>query len=218
MGHSVKFARLIVGGCVLAALLADCRIAAAQEPPPIPLFVVDLHGTVLSFPDDPLLGLSRNVTQAELPGVGLGGDIAVHVYPFSVGPVTFGLGGRLMTSRARRNPPASTEMRQVTERFTYLGPQLSLNFGTGTGWSYLSGGIAGSKWSVVPEGTPPLPPDEERLKTIDYGGGARWFARPHLAFSFDLRFYAINPSSPAPGLVGGPRTTLFVVGVGISVK
>ena len=106
----------------------------------------------------------------------------------------------------------------MTERFTYLAPQLSLNFGTGAGWSYLSGGIAASKWSVVPNSSVPLLPDDERLKTIDYGGGARWFAKPHLAFSLDVRFYAINPSSPAPGLPGAPRTTLFVIGAGISLK
>jgi hypothetical protein len=109
-------------------------------------------------------------------------------------------------------------LRAVTERFNYLGPQLSFNLGTGVGWSYISGGIAASTWSVVPVGAIAQPPDEERLKTIDYGGGARWFAKPHLAFSFDVRFYAINPSSPAAGLPSGPRTTLLVIGAGISVK
>ena len=37
--------------------------------------------------------------------------------------------------------------------------------------------------------------DEEPLKTINYGGGARWFTKTHLAFSFDVRFYAINPGT-----------------------
>ena len=82
----------------------------------------------------------------------------------------------------------------------------------------MSGGFNRSIWSVVPDGASPQPPDEERLKTIDYGGGARWFARPHLAFSFDVRFYAINPSSPTFALPGGPRTTLLVFGVGVSLK
>jgi hypothetical protein len=59
---------------------------------------------------------------------------------------------------------------------------------------------------------------EERLKTIDYGGGARWFAKPHLAFSFDLRFYAINPSAPTLTLPAGPRTRLMVFGAGVSIK
>ena len=43
-------------------------------------------------------------------------------------------------------------------------------------------------------------------------------AKPHLAFSFDLRFYAIDPSSPTLVLPAGPRTTLMVFGAGISIK
>jgi hypothetical protein len=156
----------------------------------------------------------------ELPGLGLGGTVAGHVYPFKLGAVTIGVGGRISTSRAHRTPDLQTQptLRPVTERFTYLAPQLSLNFGSGAGWSYLSGGISTSKWSLVPDGSGPQPPDEERLKTLDYGGGARWFARPHLAFSFDVRFYAINPSSATLALPGGPRTTLLVFGAGISLK
>ena len=144
--------------------------------------------------------------------------MAAHVYPLRYRAVTFGIGGRITTSRAHRTQVQTSALRPVTERFTYLGPQLSLNFGTGVGWSYLSGGIAVSTWSVVPDGSIRLPPDQERFKTLDYGGGARWFAKPHVAFSFDVRFYAINPSTPVNGLPSGPRTTLFVIGAGISVK
>ena len=206
---------------VLAALIGVSRPARAQDPPPpIPRFAVDLHGTVNGFPDSPLLAASRALSQTELPGMGLGGAVAAHVYLFELGAVTFGIGGRVSTSRAHRTPDAETQatLRAVTGRFTYLGPQISLNFGTGAGWSYLSGGINASTWSIVPDGSSPQPPDQERLKTIDYGGGARWFARPHLAFSFDVRFYAINPSSPTFALPGGPRTTLLVLGVGVSLK
>lgn len=205
---------------MLAGVFGSTQQAGAQEqePPPIPHFVVDLHGTVGSFPDDPNLALSRGLDQLELPGRGLGGDLAVHAYPFKYRAITFGIGGRVTTLRAHRTQEASSLLRPVTERFTYLGPQLSFNFGTGTGWSYISGGIAASTWSVVPDGSMAQPPDEERLRTIDYGGGARWFAKPHLAFSLDVRLYAINPSSPAPGLSSGLRTTLFVVGVGVSLK
>ena len=97
-------------------------------------------------------------------------------------------------------------------------PQLSFNFGTGHGWSYLSGGIGRSTWSIVPDGRDPLNADRERLETINYGGGARWFVKPHLAFSVDARFYAIYPGTPDGGRPGGPRTTLLIVGAGISVK
>ena len=207
--------------CVLAAVFGISRPAGAQEPPPpIPRFAVDLHGTVTGFPDSPVLAASRGLNQAELPGVGLGGAASAHVYLFKVRAVTFGVGGRVTTSGARRSPNAAppSMLRPVTERFTYLAPQISLNWGTGAGWSYLSGGISTSTWSVVADGSNPLPPDKVRLMTLDYGGGARWFARPHVAFSFDVRFYRISPSTPAFGLPGGPRTTLLVVGAGISLK
>ena len=203
---------------MLAAVFGSAQQTDAQEPPPIPRFVVDLHGTIVTFPADPNLALSRGFDQSELPGRGFGGDVAVHAYPFKYRAVTFGIGGRVTTSRAHRTQEQSSALRPVTERLTYLGPQLSFNFGTGAGWSYISGGIAASTWSVVPDGSIAQSLDEERLRTIDYGGGARWFARPHLAFSFDVRLYAINPSSPVAGLPSGPRTTLFVVGAGISLK
>ena len=128
---------------VLAALIGVSRPAGAQDPPPpIPRFVVDLHGTVTNFPDSPVLAASRGLSQAELPGLGLGGAVSAHVYPFKLGAVTFGIGARVSTSRAHSTPDAQTEptLRPVTERFTYFGPQVSLNFGTGAGWSYLSGG------------------------------------------------------------------------------
>jgi hypothetical protein len=199
------------------ASLADAQEAA----PPIPFVVVDLHGNSSKFPDHFQLAESRDLEQAELPGLGFGGQLGLHLYPVKLRAVTFGLGGQLMLLHASRAPQIVSEqttLRAVSERLTSIAPQLSFNFGTGAGWSYLSGGIGTSKWSVVPKGGPTLPPDEEALKTINYGGGARWFAKAHLAFSFDVRFYALNPSSPTGGLPGSPRTTLMVVGAGISIK
>jgi hypothetical protein len=215
---ALRLLRPIAVFCVLGAVFGARQVEAQEPPPPIPRFVVDLHGTIITFPSSPTLALSRGLDLLELPGRGPGADVAVHAFPFKYRAVTFGIGGRLTTSRAHRAQQQTSALRPVTERFTYLGPQLSFNFGTGSGWSYISGGIAASTWSVVPDGSIAQPPDEERLQTIDYGGGARWFAKPHLAFSFDVRFYAINPSSPTLALPGGPRTTLLVIGAGISLK
>ena len=82
--------------------------------------------------------------------------------------------------------------------------------------------IAAPNWALVPEGQEGFAADSEPLKTINYGGGARWFAKPHLAFSLDVRFYAINPGTPyivgPDGPVGSPRTTLLIIGAGISLK
>ena len=56
------------------------------------------------------------------------------------------------------------------------------------------------------------------MTTINYGGGARWFMKRHLAFSFDVRFYAIDPTTPLPNRPSGPRTTLLSFGAGMSLK
>jgi hypothetical protein len=143
----------------------------------------------------------------------------VHFYPLRWRAMTFGIGGEFTAGRSRQTPAAGVEfVRPAEERFVSIAPQLSFNFGTGNGWSYISGGLGQSTWSIVPEGQEAFPPDSERLKTINYGGGARWFMKSHLAFSFDVRFYAINPGTPYFGFPGSPRTTLMVIGAGISVK
>ena len=209
---------------VLAILAAAAPLHAQEPPPKIGPFVVDLHATVPRFPDDPELADNRNVNLAELPGVGLGFQVGAHIYVFKWKAVTVGLGGEYAASRATQSPQeGAADLRKTTETFGTIAPELSLNFGTGHGWSYISGGIGVSTWSIVPEGRELSAADTERIRTVNYGGGARWFAKPHLAFSFDVRFYQIDPGSPyydASGVArpGSPRTTLLIVGAGISVK
>src|SRR5438093_768461 len=70
----------------------------------------------------------------------------------------------------------------------------------------------------VPDKVPLLPADDDVLKTINYGGGARWFIRSRLAFSFDVRFYALNPGTPSAGYPASPRTTFLSIGAGVSLK
>jgi len=36
-------------------------------------------------------------------------------------------------------------------------------------------------------------PGPDWVRTFNYGGGARWFAKPHLAFHVDVRLHAIDP-------------------------
>lgn len=211
--------------CVLMLLsLAAPGAGAAgvqDEPPPIGPFAVDVRGTSPRFPSQPQLAESRGLGTPELPGSGLGIDINAHVYVFTWKAVTFGLGGQLTLARSHSAAKASGGQviaRAVTERFTSIAPQISFNFGTGDGWSYISGGIGPSIWSVVADGAQPLPVDEDRLQTINYGGGARWFAKPHVAFTFDVRYYAINPGIGSFGFPASPRTTMLIFGAGVSVK
>jgi hypothetical protein len=210
---------------VIASLLliGVSAVASAQEPPPkIGPFVFDLQATVPRFPSDQALAESRLLYLQELPGVGLGLHAGAHVYVLTWKALTIGLGADLTVARARHGaaqPTPDATYRAVTERFTHIAPEISFNFGSGNGWSYLSGGIGPGRWSLIPDGSAPaLDANSERIQTINYGGGARWFIKRHVAFSLDVRFYAVNPTTPAQGLPGGPRTTLLFMGAGISVK
>jgi hypothetical protein len=219
--------RRLAGAALLAIVLQLAgRPAGAQEPPPhIGPYVFDVNVTIPNFPQVQQLADSRGMMLPELPGVGLGVLVGAHVYPVRWRAITFGLGGEFTANRSRQTlsiaaaPDGSTQaVRPSTETFTSVSPQLSFNFGTGRGWSYLTGGIGLSTWSLVPEGQDPFPIDSARVQTINYGGGARWFAKRHLAFSFDVRFYAINPIAGSFGHADSPRTTLLILGAGVSVK
>jgi hypothetical protein len=214
--------RVVVLLVAAAIWIGAGRPAGAQDaPPPIGLFVVDLHGVVPRFGNDPALAESRGLTAPELPGSGLGLTAGGDVYFAKFRSVTFGVGGDVMIGRTpifSAQPDPALDLRAVTETLTSWLSELSLNFGNGNGWSYLSGGVGVSRWSIVPAGAEPLPVDSESRKTINYGGGARWFARKRLAFSLDVRFYEIAASTAQPTLPASPRTKLLVIGAGISVR
>lgn len=201
--------------------LTGAPAEAQDAPPPIPRIVVDVRGTVPKFPSDQALAGSRLLNLRELPGAGLGIDGGAHLAVLKWKATTFGAGVQLTLARSHVSPsPADSQagFRSVTERFTSIAPQLSFNFGSGDGWSYLSGGIGRSAWSIVPDGEARRPADDERLTTINYGGGARWFLKSHVAFTFDVRFYALDSGTPQGNVPGSPRTTLFIAGAGVSLK
>jgi outer membrane protein with beta-barrel domain len=212
---------LVACAAALVVLCAASPLRAQDPPPRIGPFVLDLHASVPQFPsNDSQLAESRRIDGlAELPGSGLGIQAGAHLYLLKIKAVTFGIGAEFAAGRASQTPAAGTTTPALEERFSTFSPQLSLNFGTGRGWSYLSGGIGVSNWALVPEGREVSEADSEPLKTINYGGGARWFIKPHLAFSLDVRFYAINPGTPyVEDRLGSPRTTLMIIGAGISLE
>jgi hypothetical protein len=217
--------RVFVAGLVILLGSFAPPAFAQDAPPPIPWVVVDLHASVPRFhSDDALLAASRGITNlAELPGSGLGTQIVLNLYPVHTRLVTIGLAGELALGRARQTPQAGAvdangvALRPSEERITSLSPQLSLNFGNGSGWSYLSAGLGQTTWFLATDDLGDYLPNGDKLKTLNYGGGARWFIKPHLAFSFDVRFYAISPGF-AYIFPATPRTTLLVIGAGISVK
>jgi hypothetical protein len=203
--------------CTLAIVPgAGMRADAQDPPPPIGPLVIDLRGTFPKFPGGAALADSRGLPPSALPGRGIGVEAGAHVYLLTLGVVTVGLGGQVLLVRSRATP--ELPLRAVTARFTSLAQQLSFNFGTGDGWSYISGGIGTSLWSIVPDGGDPQTADEVWVRTFNYGGGARWFVKPRVAFHIDVRMHAIDPGPPQPALPGSPRTNLLTMGVGFSVR
>lgn len=175
------------------------------------------------FGDDQELAKSRLLLQQQMPGFGFGFTAGGHVYlPKAMG-IVFGVGGELFMARSHAAAPeiipvTPLSFRGVTETFQTMSPQISMNFGNGNGWSYLSVGFGRSTWSILPEDVPPRPLDEESIRTINYGGGGRWFFRKRVGFSLDVRVYEIDNGSASDGIPGSPRTLLLVIAAGISVK
>lgn len=197
-----------------AFLCVHGRADAQDTAAPFPRVVVDLHGIVPVFPNDNAqLASSHSVQVGELPGAGFGGRVGVHVYLFKWKAITFGVGGEALSARATSTTDPSLNLSPVTERLTSGDGQVSFNFGSGHGWSYLSGGLGRSQWSIIAAGQPATSADIETLPTTNYGGGAHWSIKKHLGFSLDVRVYEIKPGS-----TGSPRTRLLVVGAGIFLK
>jgi hypothetical protein len=194
--------------------------ATAQQPAPIGRFVIDARGSLARFKADGSVATALNVTTDNLPTRGLGIDAGVHWYPLRKGKVTFGLGGELLVARDSRmadtTDPAVTSPR-VTTRFSSVSPQVSLNFGTGDGWSYLSGGL-GLASLTSERADAPFTDDASRVQATNYGGGARWFTGPHLAFTFDVRFYAVNAQEATTSRPAYPKTRFMVISAGISLR
>ena len=131
-----------------------------------------------------------------------------------------GIGGHFMASRAKHEIQPATGSQtppvEVRGRFSSFSPQFSLNFAGTTGYSYISGGAGFSTFALTTE--PDFPSEVERIKTIDYGGGGRWFNRRRVAFSFDVRFYMMKAHTSASGLVVTPRMTRLVISAGASFR
>jgi hypothetical protein len=210
-----------VGVTLVAALPLAAQPVPADPQRPIGPFVVDVRGALPRYPATDAIASPRGLTVSDLPTFGWGLDIGAHVYPLRGRVVTLGLGASLLLSRRGRMPesPAGASSvvdPAVTTRLSAFSPQVSFNFGRGGGWSYLSGGIGRSTLTVSRADL--VDEEGEGVKTINYGGGARWFTGDHVAVTFDLRFYAINPQEATAAAAGHPRLTQVVLSAGVSFR
>ncbi len=205
----------------LALLAAFAAPATAQNREPIGLFVADARVALPGYKQDPNVAAALGVDTLDLPSRGIGLVFGGHIYPLRTGVITFGLGAELMTSGRSRSPEeataAGTTDPTVHTAFSAFSPQISFNFGSRQGWSYISGGLGWGRFTTELKAAP-LPDADSRLQTINYGGGARWFINDHVAVSLDLRFYAINPQDATLTRPAFPRATIVTFNAGVGIK
>ena len=208
----------------IAVLTPGASSAQVSAPGP---YVIDLRGTMSGAPGSasfyPPVSTAISVPQRAF-GFGAG----AHVYTFRIGVARLGFGVDVTRARgtARTDVSAvettSTTAVEATGTFnaamtvTTIAPQLSFNFGTQEGWSYLSAGFGTAITHA--EVTIPASFDGEagsrnrRTSAVNFGGGARWFLREHLAVGFDVRFHRLLASSSVPS------TRIVGLSVGVSIR
>jgi hypothetical protein len=209
--------------CLLACL-AIAVPAAAQPKEPLPPFAIDLRGAFARHKAEPSVATELGVTPANLPSRSLGLVGGVHGYPLRGRKVSLGLGGNIVIARGSTTldlvdpeTEVTTKSPTVRRHFTAFSPEISLNFGHRTGWSYVSGGMFGrAKLYLERADAPAVSPPYRR--TLNYGGGARWFATDHIALSVDFRWYSVAEQPASAGSIAQPRTTLLVLSGGIAIK
>jgi opacity protein-like surface antigen len=220
---------MIVRVLLLAAamLVGAASGAPAQEKEPLPRAVADIRAASAGLPTG--LGWAPAVPAGMvIPGRGLGLEAGGHVYLARFKRGAIGVGGTLLLALGKASPPepatssALTRLPGITTRLTGVVPQISFNFGHRLGWSYLSGGIGRTR--VTSRVVEPLagqiiaPAESDWARTINYGGGARWFINDHLGFNLELRWYKIAPVDATATRGPLPRQSLITAGAGISIK
>ena len=173
-----------------------------------------------------------------VPKRGFGIGAGAHVYPLRLGAARVGFGVDMARARGTASTAAHTASTTTSSSasatsalsassaidtsttVTLMSPQVSFNFGSRDGWSYLSAGYGTVRIRGTASGQPigsvtgsvTLVRDEGRAAAINYGGGARWFVREHAAVGFDLRFHRVAAIGSQPG------TRIFALSVGLSVR
>lgn len=197
--------------------------AAAQQKEPIGPFVVDLRGAYGRHKSEPSVATALGVEPANLPSRTFGIVAGAHVYPLRSSKVSLGLGANMVWLRGSKTLEtestggATTTSPTVRRSFTTISPEISINFGHKNGWSYISGGFFGQSKLFLERADAPAGSMPYR-STVNYGGGARWFNLPHVAFSVDFRWYSVKSQPATAGTIAQPGTTLLVLSGGVSFK
>ena len=210
--------------CAVAIVAAaDTSFAQAREP--IGWFVLDLRAASVGLPA--IQGWTPVVPEnTQVPARALGAEAGAHVYLLRLPGITFGVGATVLVGRGTSSPPPTDEMPptipEVTTKLRSIAPQVSMNFGHSLGWSYLSVGLGRTRvesQATLPSGTITfVPRDSDWVKTLNYGGGARWFINDHVGVGFDLRWHKLSVVPRTATHPGASRASLITAGVGLVLK
>ena len=215
---------------LIVALLLIAGPVCAQTRERLPWFTIDAHAATVGLPQAE--GWVPDVSaDTELPGRNWGLSTGATVYPFRLGLITFGAGASMivgkgssqsLTITSGSGSNATTRTTPVVHTgITSLVPQLSINFGRKLGWSYLSAGLGVSKVTSRADAvnsTPATEVPDAWNSALNFGGGARWFMKPHLGAGFDVRFVKLGSRSATATLPAAKRTQLWNISAGISIQ
>jgi len=210
----------------LAIAVLTPAASSAQVSAPGP-YVIDLRGAMSGAPGSASF-YPPVPTAIRVPQRAFGFGVGAHAYKFRIGAARLGFGVDMMRARGTARTDASevettsTTAAASTGTFdaamtvTTIAPQLSFNFGTHEGWSYLSAGY-GTSTTHAEVHIPPSFGGEDgardrRTSALNFGGGARWFLREHLAVGFDVRFHRLLATNAVPS------TQVFGLSVGVSLR
>jgi hypothetical protein len=173
--------------------------AASQSlnPGPPGPFVFDVRGVVSGIPASQAF-VPPGLTSATIPARGFGGSIGGYVYAIQLGPGRLGIGADLTFARGTSVDVQTT--------LVSVDSQLSFNFGTSDGWSYLSAGVGRVHIESEPVGL------SESVQAFNWGGGARWFLNQHFGIGFDIRIRMLSAGDFVP------KGTSVAGTVGLSLK
>ena len=185
---------------------------------PIPFFVVDVRAGFASLGSDTTTSAALGVASEDMPSRAKTIVAGAHVYLLRSGGFKLGLGAeaiRGVSSNQRLDATGKETGPIIRRRLEGMSGQISLNFGKGKGWSYITAGGGPMKFeSYLDEAKP----TRAGTTTLNYGGGARWFTRGHLALTVDLRFYLIRPATATFDAPPRVRKRVTLLSAGISFK
>ena len=206
---------------ILLRVLSSTPVVGQGAPAPPGPYVVDVRGVSSGLPQGTAF-LPPLAADLSVPSRGTGFDVGAHVYVGRWRGAHLGFGANLVSVRGKAVPPRATSSTTAADAPTgpaavrvtlrTIAPQVSMNFGTADGWSYLSAGAGISEVSARTLDLVEISRGSGTLMTINAGGGARWFVKRRLAVGFDARLHR-HAKTDTMG-----ASILFSISAGISLR